>query len=156
MANRAALQPDRAEPRNAYTTALRAILALDLDDRERLAPFFTAAALRAARLAARNEALLTMGVGRPGDTRAIAREVHAELARYAASAWRHDLAAGTPRHARHALAFRVLALQGDDRGLSVRNLERLFAPTAGAKGAPGNGAASRARCRALDKGSRSR
>jgi hypothetical protein len=80
-----------------------------------------------------------MAVGLEGDAEALAEAVHAKLARYEASAWRYERDLPAPAQARHAFVHRILKLADGKglKGLSVRNLRRVFATVA--KKAASNG-----------------
>ncbi len=113
------------------------IAALPWRERERLARrWFSPSALRAAKLAERDDLLLRMAIGLEGSAKAIAEAVHADLDRYVRQAWRFERRANAPVRARDALAHGVLTLTEGDVP-SVRQLRRLFGAVA--KKDPGNG-----------------
>ncbi len=118
------------KPAADLATLERAISDAPIEARERLARlFFTKSALRTARLAERDEALLRMAVGLSGNAKSLADAVHQMVARYAASAWRFDRDRGGPRDQRHVLAWRVLKLN-EGVAPAARTIRRAFEPGA--------------------------
>jgi len=98
---------------------------LPLSDREQLAPLFSPAYLRAARLAERDAAILEMAAGRQGNASQLARQVHDRLARYRLGSWRFEHGQSAPFDPRNRLPHRVLALTGG-RVPEVNSIRKLF------------------------------
>lgn len=110
----------------ADIAALRAfVLKLPIEALCALAPLFDATFLRARRLAERDAALARFAIGRSGSANALAAEVHRDLSRYAASAWRFDQERDRPHDPQNTYAHRVLRLSGG-KVPAARSLRKIF------------------------------
>lgn len=102
------------------------IVGLPVEVREALAHLFQPAALRACRLAERDELLLRLALGLPGDCQTVADQVHAALTRYAETRWRRgDRDRVIARDPADAALHRILVL-GGGKVPAARSLRRIF------------------------------
>lgn len=90
-----------------------------------IAHFFTPAAREAAKIARRDALVVSMIAGRQGSSLAVARQVHADLARYATTRWRYERDLTAPSDPRHRLAHEILHLSGG-KVISVRRLRNIL------------------------------
>lgn len=103
-----------------------ALRRLPIADREALAPLFSRPALRAARLAQRDEAILHWLAGKSGDASDLARQVHRALSIYAGGQWRHERDRAEPHDPRNRLLHRALQA-GHGKIPAVHSLRKLIA-----------------------------
>ncbi|MCW1984984.1 UNVERIFIED_ORG: hypothetical protein M2348_000695 [Sphingomonas sp. R1F5B] len=89
--------------------------------REAISHLFSPAAIEAATIARRDALLVSMIAGRQGSSLGLARQIHADLTRYAASRWRYESDRAKPADARHELHHQILRLSGG-KILTVRRL----------------------------------
>lgn len=127
--------PAAADGLPAWRTA---ITNLPHDSRRALAHMFTPSALEGARHAQRDALIVEMVAGREGSSLALARQIHIELTRYAAGAWRFEQDRDSPRDPRHQYAHSILRIDGG-KIITIRRLRGILSGQKLATKRPGNG-----------------
>lgn len=112
-------------PSPALTDVRAMIRRLPLADREQLAPLFSRAYLRDARMAERDAAILATVAGRRGNVSELARELRKALSRYASGQWRVDRNQDSPFDPRNRDLHHILKLS-KGRVLATKTLRDII------------------------------